>query len=323
MRHLIGAGLFLLASTAAAAELPHLPSNRLSVGPIDITLGFSSGLAGTAKGEYVSAIGQIDDSARFTPGYTLNLDAIGNTSSRKADNARLAGGLGLVSVDPKSFFPKLAGFIQVQAQTGQVNRQSGSGFDRVNQVVLGATVEFVPAVFTNFIMKGHQPTTPMSEDALRCATLTADQLKQDPECRQLIDEARRKQGAIEGPPMFVFGYFHPLRTSGGDIGDLPNGVEANKFTVELIADNHLPGIRLFGRPLHVTANLSGTYPATGADKRLEGKIDVGLGIDLTRRLKPLLKYVSGRKDGFTYNKSVIAGFLLDLAKLDLAKRHAK
>jgi hypothetical protein len=314
MRRVLTFGLAVLAAASVLnADMPQLPTKKISVGPIDITLGFDKGLGGTAKGEYVSAIGEITDANAFAPGYTLNLDAAGNTSSKKADNATLAGGIGWVSVDPSSFYPKFAAFLQAQAKTGQVEKTSGSGFDRVNQVVIGATVEYVPQTLVDFVTKGHSvDPAKISAVQLRCSVLTEDEA-----CKKLLEDLEKSAGKIEAPPFFSAGYFHPLRTSGGDAGDLPNGIEANKITVEFVADNHLPGIHPFGKPLHVTANLSATYPMTGSDKKLQGKIDVGVGLDLTSTFTPILKYVSGEKDGFTYDKSVLVGFLFDLAKLRL------
>jgi hypothetical protein len=327
--------LALTAEVLHGADVPELPKKKISVGPFDLTLGYDKGLAGTLKGDYVTALGDIASQSRFTWGSTMNVDAVGNTSAKKADNATLAAGLGRVSVDPRSFFPALAGFLQVQAKSGQVARTSGTGFDHVNQVALGGTVEWVPSPFITFIMQGHRPSVPLLDverrcnslsagdrakdpqcQLLDCSLLSADQLKDNPTCKALIDAARKKEGAIEAPPTFVLGYFHPLRTSGGDIGDLPNGIDANKVTLEFVADNHLPHVVIYrDKTLHVTANLSATYPTTGSDKKVQGKVDIGLGIDLTPKFTPIVKYVSGKKDGFTYDKSVIVGFLLNLAKL--------
>lgn len=336
-RALVGA-VFVLSVTSVLAV--DLPTKKVSVGPFDLAFGFDKGLAATAKGEYVSAIGNLKPGDSYTPGYTLNLDAIGNTSSKKADNATIAGGFGLVSVDTSSFFPKLAGFLQMQAKTGQVEKTGSSGFDRVNQVTVGATVEYVPDLFIDFIMHGHRlkETLPFvlarcdkltdaqrqtdstcirADLELRCAAI-GDDARNDPQCKKLLEDAEKTQGAIEAPPTFVLGYFHPLRTSGGDAGDLPNGIEADKITLEFVADNHLPGIRFpRGKTLHVTANLSATYATSGNNKNLAGKVDIGLGIDVTKNFTPIIKYVSGKKDGFTFDKSVIVGFLLDMSKLKL------
>jgi hypothetical protein len=327
--------MFLCAMSAFAVDLP---TKKVSVGPIDLTLGFDSGLALTASGEHVSTIGSIKDTDTFARGYTLNIDAIANTSAKKADNATLGGGFGLVSVDPSSFFPRLAGFVQMQAKTGQAENDANSHFDRVNQIAAGATVEYVPTLFIDFIMQGHRltETLPMvlahcdkltdaarladsacvrADLELRCAAI-GDEAKSDPTCKKLFEDAEKTHGAIEAPPMFVLGYFHPLRTSGGDIGSLPDAIEADKITFSFVADNHLPRIRLYrDRTLHVTANLSATYPTTGGDRKLSGKIDVGFGVDVTEKFTPVIKYVSGKKDGFTYDKSVILGVLIDLNKL--------
>jgi hypothetical protein len=329
--------IFLCAMSAFAVDLP---TKKVSVGPIDLTLGFDKGLALTASGEHVSTIGSISDTDKFAPGYTLNIDAVANTSAKKADNATLAGGIGWVSVDPGSFFPRLAGFIQMQAKTGQAENDANSHFDRVNQIVAGATVEYVPTLFIDFIMQGHRlkETLPMvlahcdkltdaarledhtcvrADLELRCAAI-GDDAKNDPACKKLLDDAEKTHGAIEAPPLFVLGYFHPLRTSGGDIGDLPDAIEADKITFAFEADNHLPRVRLYrDRTLHVTANLSATYPTTGSDRKITGKIDVGFGVDVTKTFTPIIKYVSGKKDGFTYDKSVILGVLIDLSKLKL------
>ena len=329
-------GIFMLLctiATMAAAATPNLPKKKFSFGPFDLTLGYDHGAAATLKGEYVTALGAIDSKSHFTWGSTLNVDAVGNTSSRKADNATFGAGIGRVSVKPNSFFPDLAAFLQVQGKTGQVAKDGASGFDRVNQVAVGGTIEYVPKAFLRFVMKGHESIN-LEEEGNRCVALSSDErakdagcqlldcsllgedeLKNDATCKALIEAARKKAGAIEAPPMFAFGFFHPLRTSGGDIGDLPNGVDANKITVEFVADNHVGRPIYKDQPLHVTANLSVTYPTSGADKKLERKLDVGVGIDLTAKFTPIVKYVSGKKDGFTYDKSVIVGFLLDLTKL--------
>jgi len=322
-----------MAATIAIAATPDLPKKKFSFGPFDLTLGYDKGAAATLKGEYVTALGAIDSRSHFTWGSTLNVDAVGNTSSKKADNATFGAGIGRVSVKPNSFFPDLAAFLQVQGKTGQVDKDTGSGFDRVNQVAVGGTVEYVPKVFLNFVMKGHE-TINLEEEGKRCAKLSTDdrakdsrcllldcsllsedELKKDASCKAIIEAARKNASAIEAPPMLAFGFFHPLRTSGGDAGDLPNGVEADKLTVEFVADNHVGSPVYKDKSLHVTANLSLTYPTNGADKKVQGKVDVGIGIDLSNKFTPIVKYVSGKKDGFTYDKSVIVGFLLDLTKL--------
>src|SRR4028119_1242872 len=85
----------------------------------------------------------------------------------------------------------------------------------------------------------------------RCLGMTADQRAKHPECK--IKSGR----ALEAPPKFTFGYYHPLRTE-GDAG-LPEKIEANKITATFAADNVI-GTKI---PLRVVANLSGSYAVSG------------------------------------------------------------
>ncbi|MHB0968390.1 MAG: hypothetical protein ACYC7A_04825 [Thermoanaerobaculia bacterium] len=67
-------------------------------------------------------------------------------------------------------------------------------------------------------------------------------------------------------------------------------------------------------PLRIIANLSGTYTVSG-DKDFGGKIDVGIGFPaVSEKFTPIVKYVSGEKDGFEYDKAVIVGIIMDFAK---------
>jgi hypothetical protein len=139
--------------------------------------------------------------------------------------------------------------------------------------------------------------------------MTAEQRAKHPECK--IKPGR----ALEAPPKFTFGYYHPLRTQ-GDAG-LPEKIEANKITATFAADNVI-GTKL---PLRVVANLSGTYTISGSDKEFGGKIDVGVGFpSVSEKFTPMVKYVSGEKDGFKYDQAVILGFLMDFAKKKVPDR---
>lgn len=141
----------------------------------------------------------------------------------------------------------------------------------------------------------------------RCLYMTKDERAKHGICRI------KQTAALEAPPKFTIGYYHPFRTDGN--ADLPEKIEADKVTATFEADSTVfSGSAL---PIRFLANLSATY-ATRGDHKTAGKIDVGFGLPrLTDKV--VLKYVSGEKDGFKYDRAIILGVVLQFAQSHFAQ----
>ena len=291
--------LALLTIGARAQDLPVVNKSFLQ-DSLKIAAGYQDGgLGATAKGDYVTAFGHIRNN--FTPGFTYGVDGNWNSRTGKPDQIEFSGGVGLVEVNPG--FPRWSAFARLLGKNGEFEKDKT--IHKVNQILAGATVEYVPSLFSDWVLK--RVTMPVDEfDASDpCYQLTAPQRAKHPECKVKVVRT------LEAPPKFTLSYYHPIRTR-GDV-DLPEKIDAGKFTTTLEADNTV--LNTTSVPLRIVANLSATYPTRGADKKLKGKIDVGVGFpSVSEKFTPMVKYVSGEKDGFKYERAIIVGVLFDFAK---------
>lgn len=303
-RHCLSVAVALVVTLSAAGQ-PKL-TKKFKLGPVTTALGYADGgAAATIKGEYIDTIGEIRHG--FARGYGLNIDGIANSSKKQPDNLSLGGSIGFV--DTTTAYPRSAIFLQLQGKTGQYKDETANALRRANQLVVGITAEFVPKRFTDWVLNKVK-----AEDG----GFTIDPCHTDPvamktdECKAILEKEQKEAAPLELPPRFVIGLYRPLTTSGDQI-KLPDGLESDKLTAEFIADNRI-GVKFFGRPVRITASLAATYPITGDEKKLKGKVDLGVGLDVSKKFTPVVKYISGNKDGFTYSNSVLVGILWDFAK---------
>ncbi len=288
MRSLRWAALVLLANAMFAQE------KTLLTDPVKVVIGYEDGgIGATAKGEYVTAFGK--PVTMWAPGATYGIDGAWNSKAEKPDQVEFSAGAGFVQMNPG--YPQWSGFVRVLGKNGQFVKDAK--IEKVNQILAGVTLEYVPPFFSAWVLK--KVTIPVEQFPADspCLTLTAEERAQHPECKVKVTKT------LQSPPHFTLSYYHPLRTR-GDVA-LPEKIEAHKVTATFDADN-----RVFEKtklPLRIVANLSATY-----HHELTGKIDVGVGLPLSEKFTPIVKYVSGEKDGFKYDKALIVGILLDLAK---------
>jgi hypothetical protein len=287
--------LLLVTGAAQAQDAPDALKRTVLEEPVKIVVGYQDGgIGATAKGDYATPFGHFV--GNFTPGYTYGLDGTWTSNPDKPDQVEFSGGVGLVELN--AGFPRLCGFVRILGKNGQFEKDKQ--IKKVNQLVAGATVEYVPAAFSHWVINMVSIPVDQVPTTNPCLGMTADERAKHPECKI-------KPGPpLEAPPKFTIGYYHPFR-SDGDI-ELPEKIDADKITATFEADNRI------GKKLRVVANLSGTYALKG-NKEFGGKIDVGIGFpSVSERFTPVVKYVSGEKDGFKVDSAVILGVILDFAK---------
>jgi len=286
VRSLRWLALVLLANTIAAQE------KTLLTDPVKVVVGYEDGgIGATAKGEYVTAFGK--PVAQWSPGATYGIDGAWNSKADKPDQVEFSAGAGLVEMN--AGYPRWSGFLRMLGKNGQFEQDAK--LEKVNQILAGVTIEYVPRLFSDWVSK--KVTIPVDQFPADspCLTLTAEERAKHPECKVKVTKT------LQSPPHFTLSYYHPLRTR-GDVA-LPEKIVAHKLTSTFEADNII--FENSKLPLRVVANLSATY-----HHELTGKIDAGVGLPLAGKFTPIVKYVSGEKDGFKYDKALIVGILLSL-----------
>lgn len=73
-------------------------------------------------------------------------------------------------------------------------------------------------------------------------------------------------------------------------------------------------------PFQLATEIAATTPTTGTSRKTEWKEDVGLIFENKSAAKPILKYVSGSKEGLQFKTSVLAGIAWDITKTHLHKK---
>lgn len=291
-------GIVASASIAAAADGKSI-SKTIAADPVKIAVGYQNGGVGaTAKGELTTAFGAIRNG--FTPGFNYGVDGTWNADAKKPDHIGIAARIGLVQTNPG--VPALSAFVDLEARNGQY--QSGDKLEKVNQVLAGITARWVPQYFTNLILDAAGAGSAADYQMKPC-----DAPNVTPEERKKCDEADKEPSPVlQFPPHVSLSYYHPVRNKSG--AALPEGIEADKITLSFDVDNHLyPRLKM---PPHLILSLSATKPMTGKEKKLETKIDAGIGIDVGTKFTPIVKYVSGKKDGFKFDRQLILGLLLHM-----------
>jgi len=280
---------FVLMTNALFAQ-----QKTLLTDPVKVVIGYEDGgIGATAKGEYVTAFGK--PLAQFTPGATYGIDGMWNSKPDKLDQVEFSAGVGLVEMN--AGYPRWSGFLRAVGKNGQFRKDAE--IEKVNQILAGVTIEYVPPFFSRWVLR--KVTIPVDQFPADspCLTLTAEERAQHPECKVKVTKT------LQSPPRFTLSYYRPVHTRGDT--ELPEKIDANKITSTFEADNLV--FEKSKLPLRVVANLSATY-----HHELTGRIDIGVGLPLSEKFTPIVKYVSGEKDGFKYDKAVIVGILLDLAK---------
>jgi hypothetical protein len=338
-------------ATSVLAQVPTLGDVQESIedqlkktlleDPVKLVVGYQDqGVGATAKGNYVAPLGR--RIGRFTRGVTYGVDGAWTSNPDKPDQVEFSGGFGLVELNDG--YPRFSGFVRIMGKNGEFEKDDS--VQKVNQLLAGAVVEYVPLAWSKWAID--QVSDDLEVSPFFCYALTKDDLTNHPECAAIVtcrdlspaerdgrdecevfdpclgltsSERARFPGCkirpgppLQVPPRFTFGYYHPVRTDGD--ANLPENIDAGKVTATFEADN-VVGARF---PLRLVANISGTY-ALGGDKEFGGKIDVGVGLpQLSEKFTPIVKYVSGEKDGFEYDQAVILGVIVDFAKTFITPR---
>jgi hypothetical protein len=126
----------------------------------------------------------------------------------------------------------------------------------------------------------------------------------------------------DDPPSIGAGYYTVRDTSATE-QPVPDDVKANHLIVKLESNLTVPYVGIPIRdqiyPFRLQIEASMTKPYGTDDDAWQDYLDAALIFDTRTKVKPALRYVSGEKGGFKFDRSIIAGVVWELFRRDEAK----
>lgn len=287
-------GVMISAVGAAAAQEPApAPTAKNAASPFKFAFGVQEkgGVGASLKGEDVRPLGGGVAHAFFL---LSSIDAHFDSKIDSPDQAIVSVKPGIVLFTPKGgLFYDLAATVEVGQRFGEFKTTAGD-VENVSQTLAGVSVIWIPKWFQKMVR-----TKDISEETIL------------PDCVFTPEGCKVVKIPLDAPPKVTFTYYRAFNESTATAA-LPQGIDADKIIGKLAGD--LPVVRKLRYPIRFVFDLSATKPTTGAERDLETKVDVGIGVRL-KQFTPLLRYVTGEEGGFKYDKQVLLGLLWRFAGL--------
>jgi hypothetical protein len=267
--------------TSVESEVPH----RLAFGPQE-----DGSLGATLKGDELFT----DDRLRFKIKNGFGAAYLGLATDVSLNSATDALNQSALSLQPGLFFggfwpgflpaaPVVDVYLDIRQRYGQY-KQEDESISNVNQLLVGAALRFqVPGAYA--LLRRIDQLRPPSESP-----------------------------ASSDLPYLVITYY-TVQDSSDTMQPIPEEIEVDKFVARLHGSLLAPfagitlGLKGSPAPLKFSYDLSLTKPMSGDNQEWENLVDLALYVDREGQMKPVIQYKNGSKEGFKFDRQLIAGLL--------------
>jgi hypothetical protein len=119
---------------------------------------------------------------------------------------------------------------------------------------------------------------------------------------------------LDATPVLSLRYYHVIDTSDSP-QDVPAGIDADKLVMQFKGDLSVPRISFGETRLRFLFDAKATYPTRGSERDVETFVDIAIAAKMPNvDVQPVVRYVSGENEGFTFDKQILAGFLWNFAR---------